>query len=82
MSDPTKPTANPTNLTLRDRFAVKLGVSAQRKADVYLELSRSTTLTDPSYWLQTLFAAGIATLGLVLNSSAVIIGAVLPKSCR
>ena len=29
------------------------------------------------YWLQLLFSAGIATLGLVLNSSAVIIGAML-----
>ncbi len=64
-------------MTLRDRFAAKLGVGEQRKADIYLDLSRSTTLTDPSYWLQTLFAAGIATLGLVLNSPAVIIGAML-----
>lgn len=64
-------------MTFRDRFAAKLGVSEQRKADIYLDLSRSTTLTDPSYWLQTLFAAGIATLGLVLNSPAVIIGAML-----
>ena len=64
-------------MTLRDRFAAKLGISEQRKADIYVELSRSTTLTDPSYWMQTLFAAAIATLGLVLNSPAVIIGAML-----
>ncbi len=64
-------------MTLRDRFAAKLGVSPKRKAEIYLDISRSTTLTDPSYWLQTLFAAGIATLGLVLNSPAVIIGAML-----
>ena len=61
----------------RDWLAQKMGVSPQRKAELYLELSKSTTLTDPSYWLQTLFAAGIATLGLVLNSPAVIIGAML-----
>ncbi len=61
----------------RDWIARKLGVSAKRKEELYLELSRSTTLTDPSYWLQTIFAAGIATLGLVLNSPAVIIGAML-----
>jgi uncharacterized hydrophobic protein (TIGR00271 family) len=63
--------------TFRDWLAKKLGVSSERKAELYLELAGSTTLTDPSYWLQTLFAAGIATLGLVLNSPAVIIGAML-----
>ena len=61
----------------RNWLARKMGVSPERKAELYLELSKSTTLTDPSYWLQTLFAAGIATLGLVLNSPAVIIGAML-----
>src|SRR5690349_4291557 len=61
----------------RDWLARKLGVSSERKAQLYLELAHSTTLTDPSYWLQTIFAAGIATLGLVLNSPAVIIGAML-----
>jgi uncharacterized hydrophobic protein (TIGR00271 family) len=61
----------------RDRFATSLGVSPQRKEDIYLDLSKSATLRDPSYWLQILFAAGIATLGLALNSPAVIIGAML-----
>lgn len=61
----------------RDRLARKLGVSPERKLEVYLELSKSTSLRDPSYWLQLLFAAGIATMGLVLNSPAVIIGAML-----
>jgi uncharacterized hydrophobic protein (TIGR00271 family) len=61
----------------RDWLAKKLGVSPERKEELYLELARSTTLTDPAYWLQTVFAAGIATLGLVLNSPAVIIGAML-----
>jgi uncharacterized hydrophobic protein (TIGR00271 family) len=62
---------------LRDRFATTLGVSPQRKEEIYLDLSKSATLRDPSYWLQILFAAGIATLGLALNSPAVIIGAML-----
>ena len=53
--------------TFRDWLARKMGVGPERKAELYLELSRSTTLTDPSYWLQTLFAAAIATLGLVLT---------------
>jgi uncharacterized hydrophobic protein (TIGR00271 family) len=62
---------------IRDSLARKLGVTSERKADLYIDLARSTTLTDPAYWLQTIFAAGIATLGLVLNSPAVIIGAML-----
>jgi uncharacterized hydrophobic protein (TIGR00271 family) len=54
-----------------------LGVDTIRKERVYLDLAQSLTLSDASYWIQVLFAAGIATLGLVLNSPAVIIGAML-----
>lgn len=61
----------------RDRLADNLGVGQERKAEIYIELSKSATLRDTSYWLQILFSAGIATLGLVLNSPAVIIGAML-----
>ena len=58
-------------------FARALGVGAERKAALFLDLSRAATLKDLVYWLQIIFAAGIATLGLVLNSPAVIIGAML-----
>jgi len=58
-------------------FAHNLGVSTLRKEQVYLDIAQSVTLTDASYWIQVLFSAGIATLGLVLNSPAVIIGAML-----
>lgn len=61
----------------RDWFANNLGVSQARKEQVYLEICTSLSLDDTSYWIQVLFAAGIATLGLVLNSPAVIIGAML-----
>ncbi|MTJ49577.1 DUF389 domain-containing protein [Dolichospermum sp. UHCC 0259] len=61
----------------RDKFANNLGISQARKEQVYLDICRSVTLADISYWIQVLFAAGIATLGLVLNSPAVIIGAML-----
>jgi uncharacterized hydrophobic protein (TIGR00271 family) len=63
--------------TYRDRLAAQMGVDEQRKTEVYLEISQAATLTDTTYWLQIIFAAGIATLGLVLNSPAVIIGAML-----
>ncbi len=58
-------------------FARSLGVGTERKAALFLDLSRAATLKDIVYWLQIIFAAGIATLGLVLNSPAVIIGAML-----
>lgn len=61
----------------RDWFADNLGVNQARKEQVYLDICSSVSLEDISYWIQVLFAAGIATLGLVLNSPAVIIGAML-----
>lgn len=63
--------------TYRDRLAAQMGVDEQRKTEVYLEISQAATLRDTTYWLQIIFAAGIATLGLVLSSPAVIIGAML-----
>jgi uncharacterized hydrophobic protein (TIGR00271 family) len=61
----------------RDRFAASLDVNLDRKVELYIGLLKSATLRDIVYWLQLLFSAGIATLGLVLNSTAVIIGAML-----
>ena len=61
----------------RDWFERVLGFRQQRRVDIYLELSQSASLIDGSYWLQVFFSAGIATLGLALNSPAVIIGAML-----
>lgn len=61
----------------RDWFAGHVGVDEERKRVLYIDLSGAATLRDATYWLQILFAAGIATLGLVLNSPAVIIGAML-----
>lgn len=62
---------------VRDWFAESLGVGLKRKEELYVELSKAATLKDFVYWLQIFFAAGIATLGLILNSPAVIIGAML-----
>lgn len=62
---------------MRDWFAETLEIGTERKTQLYVELSKSATLKDLVYWLQIFFSAGIATLGLVLNSSAVIIGAML-----
>lgn len=62
---------------LRDKLALAFGVRPERKVELYFEISRSASLKDAGYWLQILFAAGIATLGLALSSPAVIIGAML-----
>lgn len=61
----------------RDWIAQVMGVGEERKASIYKELSISASLLDLNYWLQIFFSAGIATLGLALNSPAVIIGAML-----
>ena len=62
---------------LRDRFAKALDVDVPRKIEIYTQLSTSASLSDLVYWLQLFASAGIATLGLVMNSTAVIIGAML-----
>ncbi len=61
----------------RNWLAKQMGVDEQRKTEVYLEISKSATLKDATYWLQLISAAGIATMGLVLSSPAVIIGGML-----
>ncbi|MBS1815344.1 MAG: TIGR00341 family protein [Acidobacteria bacterium] len=47
------------------------------KPDIYRQVAATARIDDVPYWLQILFSSVIATLGLVLNSPAVIIGAML-----
>src|SRR6516164_2027383 len=54
-----------------------LRIDPATRPRVYARIFASADLTYPPYWLEIFFAAGIATLGLVLNSPAVIIGAML-----
>jgi uncharacterized hydrophobic protein (TIGR00271 family) len=54
-----------------------LRIDPATKPRVYARIFASADLSYPPYWLEIFFAAGIATLGLVLNSPAVIIGAML-----
>jgi uncharacterized hydrophobic protein (TIGR00271 family) len=63
--------------SLRGRLAGYLGVPPERKFEIYRDVARSASLRDAAYWLQMLFGAGICTFGLVLDSPAVIIGAML-----
>lgn len=61
----------------RRAFARNLALNDHHKALIYEQLSESVSLNNVSFWLEVIFAAGIATLGLVLNSPAVIIGAMV-----
>lgn len=64
---------------MRDWLARHLGVDDEQRKSVVLSAQQS--LKDrafaTSYWLQLFLAMGIATLGLVLDSTGVVIGAML-----
>lgn len=54
-----------------------LRIRPQAKPKVYKQVLETTEIDSLSYWLEIFFSAGIATFGLVENSPAVIIGAML-----
>jgi uncharacterized hydrophobic protein (TIGR00271 family) len=59
------------------RFQLWLRVDEGSKAAIYQQIFESARMSSLEYWLELVFAAAIATFGLVLNSPAVIIGAML-----
>ncbi|MGK2855643.1 MAG: DUF389 domain-containing protein [Thermoanaerobaculia bacterium] len=69
--------AGPEDEGLRGRIARSLGVDGASRDGVYRHVAQTSTLRDPTYWLEILMSAGIAILGLSLDSPAVIIGAML-----
>ena len=54
-----------------------LRINPRQKPKIYAQIYETAELTSLNYWLEIVFSAGIAALGLVLNSPAVIIGAML-----
>jgi uncharacterized hydrophobic protein (TIGR00271 family) len=54
-----------------------LRISPEQKPKVYAQIYSMADISSLNYWLEIVFSAGIAALGLVLNSPAVIIGAML-----
>lgn len=62
---------------LQTRLQQWLRISPQQTKDVYLGIYTAAEIRSLSYWLEIIFSAGIAVFGLVLNSPAVIIGAML-----
>src|SRR5665213_3674686 len=63
--------------TGRWRLQAWLRVHPSAKPKVYRQVFETTSINSVSYWLEIFFSAGIGTFGLVENSPAVIIGAML-----
>ncbi len=63
--------------SLRSRLEGLLRIEAASKPAVYAEMFDAAAAADLNFVLSLLLSAGIATLGLVLNSPAVVIGAML-----
>lgn len=62
---------------LSNIISKELGVLPDKKIEIYFFLFEETDITNTFYWISLLSSVGIATLGLALNSPAVIIGAML-----
>jgi len=54
-----------------------LRIRTHQRPVVYVQVYETAEFSALSYWLEIIFSAGIAALGLVINSPAVIIGAML-----
>jgi uncharacterized hydrophobic protein (TIGR00271 family) len=67
------------------RFAIRvqheaagaLGIDEAGRSGTVVAMLENNARRAPGYWIQLSLSAGIATLGLVLNSTAVVIGAML-----
>ena len=62
---------------IHDYFHQLLELDPSAKPAIYLQVLRSARVLNANYALELLLSAGIATFGLVLNSPAVVIGAML-----
>jgi len=62
---------------LKPSFERLLRIDPESKPAVYIEVFDGADVSNPNYWLELLLSAGIATLGLLLDSPAVVIGAML-----
>jgi uncharacterized hydrophobic protein (TIGR00271 family) len=62
---------------LRMQIEQSLGIDPKSKQRVYAQVYEAAEIASVNYWLELVLSAGIATLGLVLDSPAVVIGAML-----
>jgi uncharacterized hydrophobic protein (TIGR00271 family) len=63
--------------SLRSGFSRLLQVEDEHKPKIYQMVFQGAEVADLNYWLELVFSMGIATLGLITNSAAVVIGAML-----
>jgi uncharacterized hydrophobic protein (TIGR00271 family) len=71
------PSRHPSLVRFQNRLAAVLGCSAEQRRMVIAAMLRRGPSESTGYWLQLFVAVGIATMGLVLGSTAVVIGAML-----
>ena len=62
---------------MQRRGAAALGASSGHRSRTVLAMLENNARRAPGYWIQLTLALGIATLGLILDSTAVVIGAML-----
>ena len=67
----------PQRMFLRSNLETLLRIDQETKPQVYMRVFEAADPANLNYWLELSFSAGIATFGLVLNSPAVVIGAML-----
>ncbi len=68
-------TAAPPSFT--GRMSQLFGIRPEDRAWQYLEAIKASSLSQPQFWVQIFLASVLTMLGLVLNQSAIIIGAAL-----
>ena len=66
-----------TFIAFSDILSKDVGIEPNSRFKIYTFLYEETDITNFFYWISLLSSVGIATLGLALNSPAVIIGAML-----
>ncbi|WP_155798931.1 DUF389 domain-containing protein, partial [Sorangium cellulosum] len=71
------PPAAPTGAALQERIAAVFDITPEAREAIVQGMLERSTRGAAGYWLQLLLAMGIASLGLVLGSGAVVIGAML-----
>lgn len=59
------------------RISSALGINATDRSGTVITMLKNNQRRAPGYWIQLVLATGIATLGLVLGSTAVVIGGML-----
>lgn len=63
--------------TVQHGAASALGIDEHQRTQTVVTMVENNRRRAPGYWIQLVLATGIATLGLVLDSTAVVIGAML-----